>query len=1118
MNRIIRRYGCFSILLWIFFCGSGSHAQILGYPLPGSTNYPDSDGCRLDKIFLDNDRAFNLIIADETTNSALLASRSFDMPSIIRFDLDNNTKTGKIDLDNGMSAVTCGCLCPLTREIWFGTDGYLVVIDADRFILSEIIPIDAALTIGLVMNSQHDQILCLVTGDVDTVLTIDPLNRSIQSHPIPPFSNTFSDMQFDCDNQVLYILTDTSPPAIIAVDLNDFSVCGSQVLPVSQSAVTFTLNEVRDELYIAIPGSPASIHRLSLPDLFYNGSVELESEERPRGFMTCDSSGNYLLVNDSDGTSGLIRINTYLFQRLDRMDFPSSPFPTCCARYEDMLLIATEHSPAALISVDPDSFQMLNQYTFPDNAGTAGALIFGLDPERAFVSVLNNGFARLIKLGGINGHIESVYDYPDIHGHLTMNAGPDQDNNSFWIEEDANQSILSISLETGELLQRQSLQSGQICKGLIYDQENDGILMLTENAIFFFDPDELNVIDSVSLDQEILPARAFTLDAENNRLLVGGGLNTNKFWTYSIIPLGLSGTLDLDGQEKNVVAMSNDAVNGNTYLAVSSTPYKIKCFDQNSSEFTGTIDLPFNGNNLRSISYQTAFRQLYVLDKNTSTTLYRLDTDSFQWLESIPLSPGEYVFSCASSGTYPYCYAPMSGSHAAVIRFGSTCAHAIHGSWANLQHPARIVSLKFYAHTGGNLVRFAVYSQNMMSCWQSDFIENTIQNDWLEVDIEQGTPSELELPAGQYLLAFQISDDEDTPSATCSAVNSGLRSMWHFSEFPSVVIDHEQTAILWSIYADCLILPGSPTPTPGESPTPSPTSTSSPVPPTRTPTPTLTPVISPTPRPGSGVELSISRNIFQPGDTFWLDARYANMDPSPRNLLLYIILDVYGRYWFGPSWSQSPDAYVCHGVMGERTSRILDFEWPEVEDSADGLRFWGGIVEEGAETIFGYYDYVEFEYRGIPKTPTPTVTPSGTPDQTPEPTIPSPTPTSGHHQIRVDYITDDPMHYAGEYCETGEVYCFAPERMGFCSGWQSVLHLNNQGSSIASIDLHIEGFAADDYQLESDIVILLPGESYDVMVRFCPTLPPDQLKMAGLHVTWGGGDATLEIKGWCVAG
>jgi hypothetical protein len=159
-------------------------------------------------------------------------------------------------------------------------------------------------------------------------------------------------------------------------------------------------------------------------------------------------------------------------------------------------------------------------------------------------------------------------------------------------------------------------------------------------------------------------------------------------------------------------------------------------------------------------------------------------------------------------------------------------------------------------------------------------------------------------------------------------------------------------------------------PVPTDTPVVPPTDT--PVPPTDTPVPpTDTPVVPPTATtqpeptwpPGTvAIILELSKTIFHPGDHFELKCTDVNMGEL-LTVEQYIILDVWGSYWFWPSWSPLPDFQLRDLAPNSVTTEsILSFTWPEGAGSASGLRFWGAYLRPGTSELVGDYSMIEWGY------------------------------------------------------------------------------------------------------------------------------------------------------------
>lgn len=153
------------------------------------------------------------------------------------------------------------------------------------------------------------------------------------------------------------------------------------------------------------------------------------------------------------------------------------------------------------------------------------------------------------------------------------------------------------------------------------------------------------------------------------------------------------------------------------------------------------------------------------------------------------------------------------------------------------------------------------------------------------------------------------------------------------------------------------------TPTPAATMTPSNTPSATPTP-QHSPTPvsTHTPGSSPTPANETLIQLSINQSTFSPGDSFVLNCDITN-GASARAVDRYIILDVYGNYWFYPTWTQSADhVNETMAANHQDTITIFNFQWPQVEGHADSLRFWAAHVDPSEGTLIGDYSMVTFSY------------------------------------------------------------------------------------------------------------------------------------------------------------
>lgn len=129
-------------------------------------------------------------------------------------------------------------------------------------------------------------------------------------------------------------------------------------------------------------------------------------------------------------------------------------------------------------------------------------------------------------------------------------------------------------------------------------------------------------------------------------------------------------------------------------------------------------------------------------------------------------------------------------------------------------------------------------------------------------------------------------------------------------------------------------------------PTPTPTPT-----PSRTPTETPTPTGTPTATPVYEIVLALNDTIFKPGSTFKLDLCVNNRIARTNPLRLFVVLDVYGWFFFHPSWTERFEFEYVTIPVGQFGITIMEFEWPSKCGSADGLMFHAAFLDRDGQYI-----------------------------------------------------------------------------------------------------------------------------------------------------------------------
>ncbi len=163
---------------------------------------------------------------------------------------------------------------------------------------------------------------------------------------------------------------------------------------------------------------------------------------------------------------------------------------------------------------------------------------------------------------------------------------------------------------------------------------------------------------------------------------------------------------------------------------------------------------------------------------------------------------------------------------------------------------------------------------------------------------------------------------------------------------------------------DCSTATPTAPPTPVISATPAPPSSTPTVVPTSTPPdePTATPSVAPCDVPG--VTLKMPAHEFHAGDPCWLDVIVCNpTEETWDTFRLLVLLEIYGQYFFAPSWSPDIDWLDEEFPPGETTIRLFEFAWPEGLGETPWFRFYAGIFTDDMTALIGAIGY--WEFRGI---------------------------------------------------------------------------------------------------------------------------------------------------------
>jgi hypothetical protein len=160
--------------------------------------------------------------------------------------------------------------------------------------------------------------------------------------------------------------------------------------------------------------------------------------------------------------------------------------------------------------------------------------------------------------------------------------------------------------------------------------------------------------------------------------------------------------------------------------------------------------------------------------------------------------------------------------------------------------------------------------------------------------------------------------------------------------------------------------PGPSTATPEPTDTPPPSTTPGSPTPTHPAPPTSTPAVTATPTPALPyeVDLVLNHDVFNGGEQFTLMHLLWNRTEMPVDTSICIVLEVYGFYWFWPSWSTALD-YEEQTLNPTSTTPatyvILDFPWKE-ESGAGFASFLSAMLSPDLTEILSNMDTASFSW------------------------------------------------------------------------------------------------------------------------------------------------------------
>ncbi len=107
-----------------------------------------------------------------------------------------------------------------------------------------------------------------------------------------------------------------------------------------------------------------------------------------------------------------------------------------------------------------------------------------------------------------------------------------------------------------------------------------------------------------------------------------------------------------------------------------------------------------------------------------------------------------------------------------------------------------------------------------------------------------------------------------------------------------------------------------------------------------------------------GVTLFMPSREYTSGEPCFCQAIVCNTEQSTlEHYPLFVILDVFGEFFFGPGFTQQPDNYSREFPAfrsGPTAVEVVPlFNWPGLQEPADGITFYGALTTPDMTSIFG---------------------------------------------------------------------------------------------------------------------------------------------------------------------
>lgn len=256
-----------------------------------------------------------------------------------------------------------------------------------------------------------------------------------------------------------------------------------------------------------------------------------------------------------------------------------------------------------------------------------------------------------------------------------------------------------------------------------------------------------------------------------------------------------------------------------------------------------------------------------------------------------------------------------------LTRIAPSHKNYIKGTSLYMAESGNVTGVSMYSHAASGHLRLALYNHGVTPAllWQSPIVENTMAGGWLNVAIGEGTPSQLFLESGDYWLVWQTDSMANVPSYSQGTDYKGIKASLAWGEFPAAIgmgttVSPILTDDQWSTF------------------------------------------ISYEPKEcfETGCTISMPSHDFEEGDRCYCSIELCNAESATfMNIPLFVVLDVYGSYYFAPSFTDM-DWYrvtVARGKMG--ISILPCFDWPAGAGTAKGITWLAAMTNSQMTELIG---------------------------------------------------------------------------------------------------------------------------------------------------------------------